>query len=378
MYNFKYMLFNLTKNLFFTFIFIIQIVVVSIVLYSVSNTFIENKNISSQFSNFNLNNLYVINPLNMDINNKSISEVDYNKLEKFIDDYVFDFTLYTTFNYNGSSLEGSILRDISNYNYKYLNYSDVDGIPIVVGNNYSDKVNIGDKFNLSYSIFNGTDSKDISFDVVVAGILDDNQYEMTRQIQSVDNQILIDYDYIYNMIDNDYKSNFLISLIINSFVLNDDNVDDFTFRKKIEERLFNLGYDYNVVPYKESSDDIFLILKGRLDESIFMFILMVIVVSFTLVNYLKNLYIKRRKIYSIHILFGKSIRDIQIQLIMEITLCILLNYLFVYLFLFKFFTINNFLLLVIISLEYLLLVIPVLFIKRLDDKLVKLISGGKV
>ncbi len=378
MYNFKYMLFNLTKNLFFTFIFIIQIFVVSVVLYSVSTTFIENKNITTQFSNFNLNNLYVINPLNMDINNKSISEVDYNKLEKFIDDYVFDFTLYTTFNYNGSSLEGSILRDISNYNYKYLNYSDVDGIPIVVGNNYSDKVNIGDKFNLSYSIFNGTDSKDISFDVVVAGILDDNQYEMTRQIQSVDNQILIDYDYIYNMIDNDYKSNFLISLIINSFVLNDDNVDDFTFRKNIEERLFDLGYDYNVVPYKESSDDIFLILKGRLDESIFMFILMVIVVSFTLVNYLKNLYIKRRKIYSIHILFGKSIRDIQIQLIMEITLCILLNYLFVYLFLFKFFTINNFLLLVIISLEYLLLVIPVLFIKRSDDKLVKLISGGKV
>ncbi len=377
MYNFKYMLFNLTKNLFFTFIFIVQIFVVSIVLYSVSNTFIENKNITNQFSRFNLNNLYVVNPLNM-IGDNNVSNDDYKKLENFIDDYVFDFTLYTTFNYNGSFLEGSILRDISNYNYKYLNYSNVDGIPIVVGNNYSDKVNIGDKFNISYSVFNGKDSKDISFDVVVAGILDDNQYEMTRQIQSVDNQILIDYDYIYNMIDNDYKSNFLISLIINSFVLNDDNVDDFTFRKKIEERLFNLGYDYNVVPYKESSDDIFLILKGRLDESIFMFILMVIVVSFTLVNYLKNLYIKRRKIYSIHILFGKSIRDIQIQLIMEITLCILLNYLFVYLFLFKFFTINNFLLLVIISLEYLLLVIPVLFIKRLDDKLVKLISGGKV
>ncbi len=377
MYNFKYMLFNLTKNLFFTFIFIIQIFVVSVVLYSVSTTFIENKNITTQFSKFNLNNLYVVNPLNMSGDN-NVSNNDYKKLENFIDNYVFDFTLYTTFNYNGSSLEGSILRDISNYNYKYLDNSNVEGIPIVVGNNYSDKVNIGDKFNLSYSVFNGKDSKDISFDVVVAGILDDNQYEMTRQIQSVDNQILIDYDYIYNMIDNDYKSNFLISLIINSFVLNDDNVDDFTFRKNIEERLFDLGYNYNVVPYKESSDDIFLILKGRLDESIFMFILMVIVVSFTLVNYLKNLYIKRRKIYSIHILFGKSIRDIQIQLIMEITLCILLNYLFVYLFLFKFFTINNFLLLVIISLEYLLLVIPVLFVKRSDDKLVKLISGGKV
>ncbi len=378
MYNFKYMLFNLTKNLFFTFIFIIQIVVVSIVLYSVSNTFIENKNISSQFSNFNLNNLYVINPLNMDINNKSISEVDYNKLEKFIEDYVFDFTLYTTFNYNDTSLEGSIIKDISNYNYKYLDNSNVEGIPIVVGNNYKDKVNVGDKFNLSYSIFNGKDSKDIKFDVVVSGILEDKQYEMTRQIQSVNNQILIDYNYIYDLIEEDYKSDFLINLIINSFVLNKDNIDDFTFRKNIEEKFLNLGYDYNLVPYKESSDDIFLILKGRIDESIFMFILMIIVVTFTLVNYLKNLYIKRRKIYSIHILFGRSIKDIQIQLIMEITICILLNYLFVYLFLYKFFTINNLLLIIIISLEYLLLIIPIFFIKILDNKLVDLISGGKV
>ncbi len=377
MYNLKYMLFNLTKNLLFTVIFIVQIFVVSITLYSVSNTFIENKNISSQFSNFNLNNLYVINPLNMSGDNNVIN-VDYKKLEKFIDNYVFDFTLYTTFNYNGSSLEGSILKDVSNYNYKYLDYSNVEGIPIVVGNNYKDKLSVGDKFNLSYYIFNGTDSKDINFDVVVAGILDDNQYEMTRQIQSVDNQILIDYDYIYDLIDNDYKSNFLFSLIINSFVLNNNNVDDFTFRKNIEEKFFNLGYDYNLVPYKESSNDIFLILKGRIDQSIFMFILMVIVVTFTMLNYLKNLYIKRRKIYSIHILFGKDIRDIQIQLIMEISLFILLNYLFVYLFLYKLFTVNNLLLLIIISLEYLLLVIPIFFIKKLDNSLVNLISGGKV
>lgn len=375
MYNIKYLYFNIRKGLVSTILVIIQMTIITLVIAQVGVVVLNNYAIKNQFKNFDLNNMYSVSMISDFYEANMSSNFDFYKINNLIEDNAITVSTRASVNYNEQNINALLTSNFDTYNHKYAEKENSeDKLSVVVGSSYQDKVDIGQTYELDYTYGTKNKSQKIELDAVISGVLEPDQYyfNAANAIEKTDNTIFIDYHSIYNMLDDDLKPSFLQEILRSSFFYNSTNLSSIDYMNDIEEKLDSSGLKYQVMPYKESKKEVYLILKTQYDTALFQFIIVMAISIIILINYLKYVYVRRRKMYSLFILYGYSIKDIIIQLLLEIIFILVIDFLIVAIATKG--AINYKLLIFIILIKFLFLSILVLSLQLQDNKIVMLIK----
>lgn len=375
MYNLKYVFFNIRTSLASTLLIIIQMTIITFIVAQVSVVVLNNYAIKNQFKNFDLNNMYAVS-MNSDYYEQNMnSNIDFNWLNSLIEDNAITVSSSSQVNFNDQNIKVLLTSNFDTYNYKYIEKKDTGkNLNVVVGSSYQDKVKLGQTYNLDYAYGTEEHNQKIELNLAVDGILKPDQYffNAVNGIEKTDNMIFIDYHNIYNMLDGELKSPFLQEILRASFFNNTSNLSSIDYMNDVEAQLDNQGLKYQLLPYKESKEAVYLILKSEYDQALLQIIIVMTISAIILINYLKYVYVRRRKMYSLFILYGYSIKDIILQLILEIIVILVIDFLIISVV--SKGTANYVLLLFILLIQFLFLIILVLSLRLQDNKIATLIK----
>lgn len=382
MNDLKYVLTQMLEDLKLFFIFLIQLIVITLMLYSVSTILLNNYNVKRQFVNFNISNSYAIEASrDKEPFNKELSKEDTEKLYKQLQETVLTTSVPELIDIGDELKEIYLTTNMDLYNHKYIEkdfdeVADDDAVDLIIGSNYKNNYKIGQVVPISFDIYSKDKVYNIKFEAHISGILREEQYIISNELQKVDDALLLNYEEVYKYIPDEAKDIYLED-VLSSSILTDENDDRLEFEKKISKQLEEKKLRYEIVPLVESVYNSYLIIKSSYDSVLFYFLIVMSGSILVLISYLKVLYNKRRKYYTILILYGKSIYKIIVGLIAEVLIYQMLNIALSYLLLLRAFEINYIIFGIIIVVETTLLIIPILCISKFDKKVVTLIKGVK-
>ncbi len=375
MRNIKYFLYNIRKDLLSTILIIIQMTVITLIITKVGTVMYDNYMVKNQFKNFDFKNMYALQ-LQSGFYEKNLnSNVAVGDLISFIDDNVIVTSLLSNVNYNNQKLNVLLTCNFDKYNHKYLAEQEVrEGARVIVGNDYKDKVEIGQTYSIDFMYSTMTSQQTITLKPVVSGILDEEQYYFNgaNGLALTDNVIFIDYHDVYAQLNEDVKLSFLNDVLRASVLQNNTKLTNIEYMNDMENKLKDSGLFYDILPFKESKETVILILKSRYDKVVFQCYIVIIIGIVVLINFMKNIYTKRKKMYAIFILYGYKISDIIIQLIIEIIFILIIDMLLITI-LFKQ-EINYQVLIITLFMQLILLIMVVSSIYKRDEYIEKLIK----
>lgn len=207
----------------------------------------------------------------------------------------------------------------------YILESESDKLPIILGYNYKDIFNIGEKIKYIYA---GKEMEGEVIGILEKGsaIFNDNKYSM-----SLDNRVILplaDFKYIAKDGEEQFNqstvySDMLFANIIAS--INSSNID-------ITRNIYDLCNRYDFMKYDPSitaTTNGLSMFKGESEQAVkIIFIMLVVMTTFCIFTFIMNMHNKIEKNmrrYLIQILQGASIKHIMVTYLLEAFIVILLS-----------------------------------------------------
>lgn len=359
--NIKYALDDILDRFFLSFIIMIQLTVSIVFLYAGLNMSYSNiNNLNRIKESYNIGNIHKINVLS-DIDNLldvKIHEKDFSKRVNEFNTYLnnnSDFkcailnndSVFVKNFSNSGDFQGIIKEKIEVNNNKYIlvntlrgnknyfshfNYQISDGryfndddfkakdnIPIILGSDYKDKYNVGDKISsIDEKYTDIRNAKEIKFEVI--GFLKEDQYFFQKTFSPegvfcINNYILYPICELEN-ISNDDDSYEFISKFFDTVILSDK--DDEYLSAEINNKTDNLDL------FKIDLFDGSQIFKSKVEECnnqiIYSVIIFLIVILFTSINMITSMigYIfNKKKEFSINIMVGAKMSDLVQRIVFQ-------------------------------------------------------------
>ena len=207
----------------------------------------------------------------------------------------------------------------------YILESELDKLPIILGYNYKDIFNIGEKIKYIYA------GKVMEGEVIGileknSAIFNDNKYSMP-----LDNRIILplaDFKYIAKDGEEQFNQSIVYSDMLSANIIasiNSSNVD-------ITRKIYDLCNRYDFMKYDPSitaSTNGLDMFKGESEQAVkIMFIMLVVMTTFCIFTFIMNMHNKIEKNmrrYLIQILQGASIKHIMVTYLLETFIVILLS-----------------------------------------------------
>lgn len=207
----------------------------------------------------------------------------------------------------------------------YILESELDKLPIILGYNYKDIFNIGEKIKYIYA------GKDMEGEVIGileknSAIFNDNKYSMP-----LDNRIILplaDFKYIAKDGEEEFNQSIVYSDMLSANIIasiNSSNID-------ITRKIYDLCNRYDFMKYDPSitaSTNGLDMFKGESEQAVkIMFIMLVVMTTFCIFTFIMNMHNKIEKNmrrYLIQILQGASIKHIMVTYLLETFIVILLS-----------------------------------------------------
>lgn len=139
---------------------------------------------------------------------------------------------------NVAAIKGSPMKLHSGRWFNEDEYVVTDNIPVIVGNNYNEHLNLGDSLSIKYL------NKD--FNATVVGILEEHSYTARDEYTPLDNYLVIPALENSSMVDNKKESSFELKMYLhhtNGFIHTDKNV------LEVEEQLEEICKTYGITEY---------------------------------------------------------------------------------------------------------------------------------
>ncbi|MGG7159416.1 hypothetical protein [Clostridium baratii] len=207
----------------------------------------------------------------------------------------------------------------------YILESELDKLPIILGYNYKDIFNIGEKIKYIYA------GKVMEGEVIGileknSAIFNDNKYSMP-----LDNRIILplaDFKYIAKDGEEQFNQSIVYSDMLSANIIasiNSSNID-------ITRKIYDLCNRYDFMKYDPSitaSTNGLDMFKGESEQAVkIMFIMLVVMTTFCIFTFIMNMHNKIEKNmrrYLIQILQGASIKHIMVTYLLETFIVILLS-----------------------------------------------------
>lgn len=139
---------------------------------------------------------------------------------------------------NVAAIKGSPMKLHSGRWFNEDEYVVTDNIPVIVGNNYNEHLNLGESLSIKYL------NKD--FNATVVGILEEHSYTARDEYTPLDNYLVIPALENSSMVDNKKESSFELKMYLhhtNGFIHTDKNV------LEVEEQLEEICKTYGITEY---------------------------------------------------------------------------------------------------------------------------------
>lgn len=207
----------------------------------------------------------------------------------------------------------------------YILESESDKLPIILGYNYKDIFNIGEKIKYIYA------GKEMEGEVI--GILEKNSAIFNDNIYSMplDNRIILplaDFKYIAKDGEEQFNQSIVYSDMLAANIIasiNSSNID-------ITRNIYDICNRYDFMKYDPSitaSTNGLDMFKGESEQAVkIMFIMLVVMTTFCIFTFIMNMHNKIEKNmrrYLIQILQGASIKHIMVTYLLEVFIVILLS-----------------------------------------------------
>lgn len=360
----KYAFLGISRNLIYTFLLVVQLIFVFNVIYQNlylnNKVSVESKDIKRFFENTKLYSIEMVDLPNREsiskIGNEKIKKTletvknsrDYNfiqltryalPLQKFIgyekykaNDYEFKMEDKDFFSAKNYIVDSNFLNKypialekgrLFNSDEFKREYGDTNAIPIIVGNNYKEKYNIGDELTYVRA------EKGIHKAIIV-GVIKKNQY-IPGDLVSVDERYVNLDDYILttSSLEKDDISLLIDNLFGNYMYFNKNtskdqvNIYSDTIKKTFEDNLHVKVGLRDLNEYGTAELEIF----GKQQSIVFVTASIIIVfVSLTLIISILNSIVERKKEFGVHILNGGTLKDISITIYLEVFLILFIAY----------------------------------------------------
>ena len=207
----------------------------------------------------------------------------------------------------------------------YILESESDKLPIILGYNYKDIFNIGEKIKYIYA------GKEMEGEVI--GILEKDSTIFNDNIYSMplDNRIILplaDFKYIAKDGEEQFNQSIVYSDMLSANIIasiNSSNID-------ITRNIYDICNRYDFMKYDPSitaSTNGLDMFKGESEQAVkIMFIMLVVMTTFCIFTFIMNMHNKIEKNmrrYLIQILQGASIKHIMVTYLLEVFIVILLS-----------------------------------------------------
>ncbi|MFV0246335.1 MAG: hypothetical protein ACK5HS_00105 [Mycoplasmatales bacterium] len=369
MNNFRYALMYFIYNFKHNLLMILQIVAITIIIFSMSNTLLEFKKVADQVSNFNIDGQVIAS---YDYNTDNVKDIE--QVKEFIIQNAS--TSYMDFRpiIDDNDASGYLILNYDKYNHNFINNDTKlsNNMPnIVLGSEYKDKYKPGDvvsiKVQFQLEPLMQIDVKEITLNVNVYGILEPNQNIMSdvNGLETIDESIIVDPISLLDYLNKEDQMSYLSVLLFSSIFDTPKDSNIYDYKKELFNTFTSFGYNVeNVRTFKECIESIYFTNINHIQSTLFTFILILIVSIYTIIYYVYGIYNSRKKLYSVFILHGYKISSIKIQLLIEIFFINIISCLICILIL------KSLSLVILISFIILILtIIPILFIHLLDKKI---------
>lgn len=207
----------------------------------------------------------------------------------------------------------------------YILESELDKLPIILGYNYKDIFNIGEKIKYIYAV-KVMEGEVIGILEKNSAIFNDNKYSMP-----LDNRIILplaDFKYIAKDGEEQFNQSIVYSDMLSANIIasiNSSNID-------ITRKIYDLCNRYDFMKYDPSitaSTNGLDMFKGESEQAVkIMFIMLVVMTTFCIFTFIMNMHNKIEKNmrrYLIQILQGASIKHIMVTYLLETFIVILLS-----------------------------------------------------
>ncbi|AQM59389.1 MULTISPECIES: ABC transporter permease family protein [Clostridium] len=277
------------------------------------------------YTKYNAEQNVIINRDEMEkrgVEDKDINQFIYSELYDFssinLASYQMDRLGFEYFNFK--MYDGRSFSDDD-----YILESELDKLPIILGYNYKDIFNIGEKIKYIYA------GKVMEGEVIGileknSAIFNDNKYSMP-----LDNRIILplaDFKYIAKDGEEQFNQSIVYSDMLSANIIasiNSSNVD-------ITRKIYDLCNRYDFMKYDPSitaSTNGLDMFKGESEQAVkIMFIMLVVMTTFCIFTFIMNMHNKIEKNmrrYLIQILQGASIKHIMVTYLLETFIVILLS-----------------------------------------------------
>lgn len=277
------------------------------------------------YTKYNAEQNVIINRDEMEkrgVEDKDINQFIYSELYDFssinLASYQMDRLGFEYFNFK--MYDGRSFSDDD-----YILESELDKLPIILGYNYKDIFNIGEKIKYIYA------GKVMEGEVIGileknSAIFNDNKYSMP-----LDNRIILplaDFKYIAKDGEEQFNQSIVYSDMLSANIIasiNSSNVD-------ITRKIYDLCNRYDFMKYDPSitaSTNGLDMFKGESEQAVkIMFIMLVVMTTFCIFTFIINMHNKIEKNmrrYLIQILQGASIKHIMVTYLLETFIVILLS-----------------------------------------------------
>ena len=277
------------------------------------------------YTKYNAEQNVIINRDEMEkrgVEDKDINQFIYSELYDFssinLASYQMDRLGFEYFNFK--MYDGRSFSDDD-----YILESELDKLPIILGYNYKDIFNIGEKIKYIYA------GKVMEGEVIGileknSAVFNDNKYSMP-----LDNRIILplaDFKYIAKDGEEQFNQSIVYSDMLSANIIasiNSSNVD-------ITRKIYDLCNRYDFMKYDPSitaSTNGLDMFKGESEQAVkIMFIMLVVMTTFCIFTFIMNMHNKIEKNmrrYLIQILQGASIKHIMVTYLLETFIVILLS-----------------------------------------------------
>lgn len=356
--NYKYALNSLLKKTMFSVLTVIQLVAIVMLLYtSISYKLFTSEKINIVNKIFPKENVYHLQ-LEVPPDLKSIDTNKTEKVKDFIDTEIEVISIDggalkiesdRILQSNKLPLDNQIINDTTfsaMYGYKanenffkqeYLkciegdlnqvDFKKGDGeiVDVVLGYEFSGKVNIGDKIKF---INRDEEGNDTVREMKVAAILAKDSYvsasTVVNDFSLVDNSIIVPFSNNESNIKSDALSynGYVFSYLQNAYF----NIEDEIKVNELQTYLDNSGFEFKIISLDTTISEFKDNMKKSIQPINSVFILIIIFTGISIVTSMISMIIKSIKEYAVHLLLGCTIKDIIIRIILEINTLFVISY----------------------------------------------------